>query len=91
MTDIVLNAKARAMTVGELLDRAARRPVRLVDPTGAAVGELFGELDGAAAFPGGFTAGRESPPLHGARHRRGGMTGEELRAMWRAMADARES
>ena len=45
MTDIVLNAEARAMTVGELLDRAARRPVRLVDMTGAAVGELFGELD----------------------------------------------
>ena len=80
MTDIVLDARTRAMTVGELLDRTADGPVRLIDPSGAPRGELAA----AQPFPGGFRAGIESHRSPTGRPREGSLTGDEMRAHWRA-------
>ncbi|NNJ27168.1 hypothetical protein [Alienimonas chondri] len=84
MTDIVLDAKVRAMSVGELLERTALGPVRLID----AKGNPLGELAAANPFPDGFRAGVEASPAGAdrrARLREGAVSGDELRARLRGL------
>ena len=84
MTEIVLDARARAMTVGELLDRTAEGPVRLIDPDGAE----RGKLTASSPIPRGFVAGVEANVRRGDRPRPGALTGPELRAKLQSLGAA---
>lgn len=89
MTDIVLDARTRAMTVEELLERTALGPVRLLSPDGTPLGELAA----ARPFPNGFHAGVESSApgvrRRDDRPRPDSISGDDLRARWRALDAAR--